>query len=97
MYANLKGIVGVVTLLNEVHDNKILMLAAFAQKTQDITAAGVKMQLAQRLPPYMVPKTILLLDQMPMNANGKCDKKALKEMLLSGRNGERDTAAGMRA
>lgn len=94
---DMKGVAGAVVLPIAGRGNKILMLAAFAQKTQDITAAGVKMQLAQRLPPYMVPKTILLLDQMPMNANGKCNKKALKEMLLGGRNGERDTAAGMRA
>lgn len=91
------GIARAVVLPIEGRDNKILMLAAFAQKTRAITAGEVKVQLAQRLPHYMVPKTILLLDQMPMNINGKCDKKALKEMLLGGRNGERNPAAGMRA
>jgi len=85
--SEINGIACAVVLPIEGRDNKILMLAAFAQKTREITAEEVKTQLAQKLPPYMVPKVILFLDQMPMNANGKCDKNALKEIFSSGRNG----------
>jgi amino acid adenylation domain-containing protein len=35
----------------------------------------------QRLPPYMVPNEILLLDEFPLNANGKVDRNALVAML----------------
>lgn len=37
-------------------------------------------QLAKRLPAYMIPKTIVLMDALPVNANGKYDRKKL-EML----------------
>ena len=38
----------------------------------------VKEELAKQVPLYMVPKKILFLDAIPMTANGKADRKALK-------------------
>lgn len=37
----------------------------------------IKLHLSQRLPGYMVPRTIRMLDTLPLNANGKVDRKAL--------------------
>jgi long-chain acyl-CoA synthetase len=37
----------------------------------------------QRLADYKVPERILFLDEMPKNATGKVQRRALKEMLLS--------------
>ena len=39
----------------------------------------LKEHLSKRLPPYMVPDLYMLLDRMPLNANGKIDRKALPE------------------
>ncbi|NPD32044.1 D-alanine--poly(phosphoribitol) ligase subunit DltA [Eggerthellaceae bacterium zg-997] len=34
--------------------------------------------LASRVPAYMMPRTVCLIDRMPLNANGKVDRAALK-------------------
>ena len=46
-------------------------------------------RLRERLPPYMVPREVLLLDDLPLNANGKYDRGALRRGL-----DERKTPAG---
>lgn len=42
------------------------------------TPAALKAQLAERVPAYMVPRTIKVLESMPLNANNKIDRSALK-------------------
>ena len=44
----------------------------------------VKQHLAEFLPDYMVPKLLVYLPQMPLNANGKTDRKALPQPQMSG-------------
>ena len=38
-------------------------------------------QAKKRLPNYMRPNEIICLERMPYNANGKIDRKKLKEMI----------------
>lgn len=40
-------------------------------------ARALKAELARTLPAYMVPRQLRILDEMPLNANGKTDRKAL--------------------
>ncbi len=44
-------------------------------------AERIREQLRQRLPTVMVPREIHLLDELPLNANGKVDRKMLVETL----------------
>ncbi|EGH19047.1 pyoverdine sidechain peptide synthetase II, D-Asp-L-Thr component, partial [Pseudomonas savastanoi pv. glycinea str. race 4] len=41
------------------------------------TVDNLREQLAACLPDYMVPAQIMLLDSLPLTANGKLDKRAL--------------------
>lgn len=43
-------------------------------------AVHLKNELKKRIPEYMIPKTVRFLDRLPVNANGKTDRKALNEL-----------------
>ena len=51
---------------------------ACAPRRKDILA-GLK----ERLPAYMVPRSLFFRDDIPVNSNGKMDRQALKAMLLA--------------
>ena len=42
-----------------------------------IDTAQLTLRLAESLPDYMLPSAIIVLDRLPLNANGKVDRKAL--------------------
>lgn len=46
---------------------------AFAEKRR------IREELAKSLPSYMVPRVVSIVDEMPLNANGKIDRKKLAE------------------
>ena len=46
--------------------------------------AVVQDSLAGVLPDYMIPRMVVMLDALPLNANGKVDRKALRQNLDSG-------------
>ncbi len=50
-------------------------LVAYVVGTSDV--ASLRAFLTQRLPPAMVPSAFMVLERMPLTANGKVDRKAL--------------------
>lgn len=55
------------------------MLVAYIEPTNSrtVSQAEVRAYLTARLPDYMVPAAVIVLDALPMTGNGKVDRKAL--------------------
>ncbi len=58
------------------------LVAFYAGAVRD--EAGIIATLKQRLPPYMIPSRVVRLDRMPLNGNGKVDRRALRQRLEEG-------------
>lgn len=57
-------------------------IVAFVEGSGDATAADeIRRQCEALLPIYMVPSRVLFIDNLPKNANGKIDRKALTALL----------------
>jgi acyl-coenzyme A synthetase/AMP-(fatty) acid ligase len=59
--------------------------AYVALKGRDITSAQLRTELSKVIPGYMLPARWMLLEQMPLNVNGKYDRKKLKELFSAER------------
>jgi acyl-CoA synthetase (AMP-forming)/AMP-acid ligase II len=60
------------------------LVAYVAAAGQDgVQAAALRQALAAALPDYMVPSAIVVLDSLPLNSNGKVDRKALPRVELA--------------
>ena len=58
-------------------------LAAFVTASSPISDEDIRSRLGLRLPDYMVPSAIVILDQLPLTANGKINKRVLASMDLA--------------
>jgi hypothetical protein len=65
----------------EVRDDapgeKCLVAYAALALGHGMDGAGLRLYLQGKLPPYMVPSAVVLLDALPLNPNGKVDHLAL--------------------
>ncbi|MEE1925826.1 amino acid adenylation domain-containing protein [Pseudomonas sp. 148P] len=79
----LQGLAGVaeavVLALPQDSDETRLQLVGYCVAASGVSLDGeaLRQQLAASLPEYLVPAQILLLERLPLTANGKLDKRAL--------------------
>ncbi|HXM56893.1 MAG TPA: non-ribosomal peptide synthetase [Candidatus Dormibacteraeota bacterium] len=61
------------------HERGGKRLVAYVVPAHEVSGLGLALrgQLAGTLPPYAVPSSFVLVDALPLNANGKVDRKAL--------------------
>lgn len=58
-------------------------ILAFAAMSGPVAPEELARRIAAIVPPYMVPRRVLLQDSLPKNANGKIDRVALQEIAAS--------------
>ena len=56
------------------------MLVAFVQKKTEVKIDELRSYMTEHVPTHCVPSVFVLLDELPLTANGKIDRKALKNM-----------------
>jgi acyl-coenzyme A synthetase/AMP-(fatty) acid ligase len=52
--------------------------------TKSVDGAAVLARVGERLPEYMVPRRLIAVAPLPLNANGKIDRRALLQLLDCG-------------
>ena len=73
-----QGVVREAVVVARHDDGNARLVAYVSLKDGETTdAANLKAAIATTLPDYMLPSAIVLLDALPLNPNGKVDRKAL--------------------
>jgi amino acid adenylation domain-containing protein len=67
----------VVIVRTDTQSNKRLIAYVVPQTPTAVSAMQLRSHLLNALPEYMVPSAIVLLDRLPLNPNGKIDRRAL--------------------
>ena len=60
--------------------NIVRLIKAFVTVGREIDDKYIKNELDKLIPRYMIPKKIVILDKIPVNNNGKYDRKKLNEL-----------------
>ncbi len=79
--AAIDGVAQAVVITRE-DDPGVKRLVGYVTGTAD--PVQIRMQLAERLPSYMVPSAIVVIDAVPLTVNGKLDRRALPAPDFSG-------------
>ncbi|MHA4779153.1 amino acid adenylation domain-containing protein [Streptomyces sp. MSC1_001] len=84
-----RGVAEAVALLVPSRRGEPLIAACFVPDTRSPapTAATLRTELAEFLPPHMIPAKIVEVSQMPLTLSGKLDRKGLERLLADHRRG----------
>lgn len=55
----------------------------FCTADENITKSKIYKEIYKKLPKYMIPSNIVILDKMPLNLNGKIDRNRLKREVMN--------------
>lgn len=76
----IKGVKECAVVAKYNENSVVKTIKAFVVKENDIGVNYIKSELEKYIPIYMIPKTIKIIDKLPMNQNGKIDRKALSDL-----------------
>ncbi|HEX7333134.1 MAG TPA: amino acid adenylation domain-containing protein [Pyrinomonadaceae bacterium] len=72
-------VVLVVTDDGGAREKRIVAFVVPVEGESEVSASELRSELKNRLPDYMIPATIVIMDEMPLTSNGKVDKRRLLE------------------
>ena len=78
--AGCPGVKGAVAVVAGERERSVVHAFVVADEGADVDPAGVLSRVAGLLPSYFVPHDVTVLDEWPLSANGKVDRKALAGM-----------------
>lgn len=73
----INGVIDAEVIAKYTEDNIVKNIKAFVVLDRSI---DINNELSKLLPSYMIPKSIKVLNKLPINNNGKIDRKALNEL-----------------
>jgi D-alanine--poly(phosphoribitol) ligase subunit 1 len=77
----IKGIrEAVVVCKYKENTNLVRLIKAFVTVDNNITEKDIKQELCKLIPNYMIPKKIVIIEEIPVNNNGKYDRKKLYDL-----------------
>lgn len=76
--SKIKGVLECAVIAKYNEDNVVKTVKAFV--VGNVDASYIKEELQKKIPGYMMPRTIKILDKLPINQNGKIDRKALRDL-----------------
>ncbi|MDQ4025597.1 MAG: phosphopantetheine-binding protein, partial [Actinomycetota bacterium] len=83
----------VVTVYEPAHQHDKRLVAYVTAPDANVAVPELRRFLSERIPFYMVPSDFVVLDALPLNPNGKIDRRALPPPDLSGSPGAGDHVA----
>lgn len=72
------GVLDAATITVENRLSGACLVSFVISESKDVDA--IRRFLGERLPPYMIPEQVIVLDRFPLNANGKVDRRKLLEI-----------------
>ena len=75
----IEGVIQSAVIAKYSTDGLVRTIQAFV-KTNGPDEKQIRLELTKRVPSYMIPKTIKIVDRLPVNENGKIDRKAISKL-----------------
>lgn len=76
----IKGVKECAVVAKKTDNSVVKTIKAFVVVENKEKTSYIKSELEKYIPSYMIPKTIKIIDKLPINQNGKVDRKALSEL-----------------
>ena len=77
----------------EPQDDGQELVAYLESRTNDLDLTALRAYLSQQIPDYMIPAEFVYIEKIPLNSNGKIDRKKLKQIDAGERLGQQEYIA----